>query len=336
MRLSLRTKDRVTALKWGLEALAVFEELLGMEPKDALMHLTRRLIDVQLLQPEAMTGGDLIRRRALGSVGARIIKRARRDLNLGEYLDGIYQELVLFNRATIEGEAIYDRLAPEEKVRHGGSSRSVDLSGLDAVLAELGAANTEAPATNVVNISAPASGAAHPRRSGPLHRPQAAQAAVGSKASSPEAYTLRYLMEDYFKRGGKKTGSDNRSNVERSVKLFEDLCPKVKTVDVMDLDLKLWDQLYEFVQEIPLLRGNATPDDLVTLTRDMKAKGEGYPKLSAATLNSNYLGAITRMISHGNRRRFFMWQAPSMVITEGKRASKSKAKAAFSPEGLPQ
>lgn len=39
-------------------------------------------------------------------------------------------------------------------------------------------------------------------------------------------YTLRYLAEDYFQHAGKKTGSDNRSNIERTLKLFEDLCPE--------------------------------------------------------------------------------------------------------------
>lgn len=33
VRMSLRTKDRVTAMKRGLETLAVLEELLRMEPK---------------------------------------------------------------------------------------------------------------------------------------------------------------------------------------------------------------------------------------------------------------------------------------------------------------
>src|SRR5690606_28209992 len=134
LRLSLRTKDRVTAIKRGLEALAVFEELLRMEPKDALMHLTRRLIDEQMLRPEAMTGDDLARRRALESVGAKIIKRARQDLDLGENLDGIYQELVHFNRATVEGEAIYDRLTPESRSRRSGEIAPIDLSRFDAVL----------------------------------------------------------------------------------------------------------------------------------------------------------------------------------------------------------
>ena len=50
LRLSLRTKDRAEALKWGLEALAVFEDLLRMEPEEALKHLTQRLIDKQMLQ----------------------------------------------------------------------------------------------------------------------------------------------------------------------------------------------------------------------------------------------------------------------------------------------
>jgi hypothetical protein len=76
LRLSLRTKDRPEALRRGLEALVVFEELLQMEPRDAVMHLTRRLVEEQLLRPEAMTGGDLNRRRALGHVGTRIIRRA--------------------------------------------------------------------------------------------------------------------------------------------------------------------------------------------------------------------------------------------------------------------
>src|SRR5690606_40363896 len=62
VRMSLRTKDRVTAIKRGLETLAVFEELLGMGPKDALTQLTRQLIDEQLIQPEDMTGTELIRR----------------------------------------------------------------------------------------------------------------------------------------------------------------------------------------------------------------------------------------------------------------------------------
>ncbi|NMA96682.1 MAG: hypothetical protein GX970_00995, partial [Phyllobacteriaceae bacterium] len=183
VRLSLRTKDRVTAIKRGLEALAVFEELLRMEPKDALMHLTRRLIDEQMLRPEAMTGDDLARRRALESVGAKIIKRARQDLDLGENLDGIYQELVHFNRATVEGEAIYDRLPPEEKVQPGAGNRVIDLSGFNAVLEGLGAAQTEVPPTDVADISAPAAVTALAPQPEPAQRPDAVPVVVSAKAS---------------------------------------------------------------------------------------------------------------------------------------------------------
>jgi hypothetical protein len=141
VRMSLRTKDRVTALKWGLEALAVFEELLSMEPKDALMHLTRQLIDEQLLKPEDMTGADLVRRRALGSVGTKIIGRAREELQLGENLDSIYQELVHFNRATVEGESIHDRMPSEARLQRSLQTTRIDLSRFDAVLDTLGASS---------------------------------------------------------------------------------------------------------------------------------------------------------------------------------------------------
>jgi hypothetical protein len=109
LRLSLRTKERTRAIRLALEALAVFEDLLRLEPQDALNKLTRYLVDEQLRQPAEMTGADLIRRRALGSAGAKIIRRARQELHLGEHLDGIYQELVHFNHATVKGEAIHDQ-----------------------------------------------------------------------------------------------------------------------------------------------------------------------------------------------------------------------------------
>jgi hypothetical protein len=329
VRLSLRTKDRVTAIKRGLEALAVFEELLRMEPKDALMHLTRRLIDEQMLRPEAMTGDDLARRRALESVGAKIIKRARQDLDLGENLDGIYQELVHFNRVTVEGEAIYDRLPPEEKVQRGVGNQVIDLSGFNAVLEGLGAAKTEASTTNVADISASAPVTAPAPRSEPVLRPDAAPAVVGAKVSPSATYTLRYLMEDYFQHAGKKTGSDNRSNIERALKLFEDLCPEVKILPVTDIPLAIWDGLHEFVQHIPDNRGRPTPENLVTFTRAAQATGKNYTKLSAATLNSNYLGAITRLVNHGNNRRLFNYRSPALVVSESKRATSSSGRAPF-------
>jgi hypothetical protein len=40
---------------------------------------------------------------------------------------------------------------------------------------------------------------------------------------------------------------------------------------VMEIPLPLWDQLYEFVQEIPHMRGRASPDNLVTFTREKQA-----------------------------------------------------------------
>lgn len=324
VRLSLRTKDRLTAIKRGLEALAVFEELLRMEPKDALMHLTRRLIDEQMLRPEAMTGDDLARRRALESVGAKIIKRARQDLDLGENLDGIYQELVHFNRATVEGEAIYDRLPPESRSRRSGEIASMDLSRFDVVLAALGASAPQ-PAS-VAPPRAPAvSMASEPEK--PMVQSTSVEASPPSPA--PVVYTLRFLAEDYFKNVGKGTGSDNRSNIERALNLFEDLCPEVKTLAVTDIPLPIWNQLHDFVQHIPDNRGRPTPKNLVAFTRAAQAKGTDYPKLSAATLNSNYLGAITRLVNHGNNRRLFNYRSPSLVVSEGKRATRSTGRAPF-------
>lgn len=324
VRMSLRTKDRVTALKWGLEALAVFEELLSMEPKDALMHLTRQLIDEQLLKPEDMTGADLVRRRALGNVGVKVIGRAREELHLGENLDSIYQELVYFNRATAEGESIHDRMPPEARSRRGAQAATIDLSRFDAVLDALGATRSQSgpvPPSHTSAIS-PASAPTPPTLQPAPERPSPITPA-------PVVYTLRFLAEDYFRNAGKGTGSDNRSNIERALKLFEDLCPEVKTLAVNDIPLAIWNELHDFVQHIPDNRGRPTPKDLVAFTRAAQAKGTDYPKLSAATLNSNYLGAITRLVNHGNNRRLLNYRSPSLVVSEGKRATKSSGRAPF-------
>ena len=160
-----------------------------------------------------------------------------------------------------------------------------------------------------------------------------AQASEGA-GEPDDVHTLRYLMDDYFKKIGKNTGSDNRANIERAVKMFEDLCPAVKTLAVPDIPLWLWDELYEFVQEIPEMRGRSSPANLVTFTRDMQAKGADYPKLKASTLNSNYLGAIIRLVRHGNRRRLFSYQSPMLVVAESKRATKGTNKAPFSSEEI--
>lgn len=319
VRLSLRTKDRAQALRWGLEALAVFEKLLRMEPGEALMYLTQSLIDEQLLQPTEMTGADLIRRRALGNVGAKIIRRAREDLQLGSELDTIYRELAFLNRATVEGEAYYGRKSSDEKKQEEAKAPKIDLSGFEAVLDRLGSRTASAK---------------------PKREPETPPATVSAKPVASEiegtpvpvegvVYTLRYLMADYFGHKGKNTGSDNRSNIERAVKMFEDLCPKVKTLAVFDIPLAIWDELYAFVQEIPDNRGRPSLENLVVFTRNMQAKGTDYPRLKAATLNSNYLGAITRLVNHGNKRRLFNYQSPHMVVSESKRVTKAKGRVPF-------
>lgn len=320
VRMSLRTKDRATALKRGLEALAVFEELLSMEPKDALMHLTRKLIDEQMLRPEDMTGADLVRRRALGNVGSKIIRRAREELRLGENLDAVYQELVHFNRATVEGEAINDRMPPEARLRRGGEIPTIDLSRFDAVLNGLGASALGSAAVAPIASAASVSELPTPPLSPKEPPPPSAE---------PVIYTLRYLAEDYFRNEGKGTGSDNRSNIERALKMFEDLCPEVKTLAVTDIPLPVWNKLHDFVQHIPDNRGRPTPKDLVAFTRAAQAKGTDYPKLRATTINSNYLGAITRLVNHGNNRRLYLYRSPSLVVSEGKRATRSSGRAPF-------
>src|SRR5690606_13391058 len=189
-----------------------------------------------------------------------------------------------------------------------------DLSGFDAVLEALGAAKPEAKPAAATPL--------------PLVRPAVPLKSVESgEAEQKDIHTLRALLDDYFKQVGKTTGSDNRANLERAVKMFEDLCPAVKTLAVPDIPLRLWDELYESVQEIPETRGRSSPANLVTFTRDMQAKGAAYPKLKASTLNSNYLGAITRLVRHGNRRRLFSYQSPPLVVAVSKRASQGTAKA---------
>ncbi|HVY15705.1 MAG TPA: site-specific integrase [Rhodopila sp.] len=325
LRLSLGTKDRAEAIRRGLEALAVFEELLRMEPQEALKHLTQRLIDEQLLQPAAMSGADLVRRRALGSVGNKIIRRAREELGLGEHLDTVYQELVHFNQATVQGEALYAARPKEAESRSGPYPAGVDLSGFDRILDALGAAPRREAASRPVD---PPAASRPPVPSSATHQP------APPPVSSGPVYTLRYLMTDYLGREGKTTGSDNRANIERAVKLFEDLCPEVRTLAVPDIPLAIWDQLHEFAQLIPQMRGRATPDNLVAFTRQMQAKGGDYPRLGATTLNSNYLGAITRLVRHGNRRRMFSFQAPSLMVHERRRASRSSGRAPFSAEEI--
>lgn len=119
-----------------------------------------------------MTGADLVRRRALSNVGAKITRRAREELQLGDNLDSIYGELVHFHRATLEGENIHDRMPPEVRSRRTAQAATIDLSRFDAVLDALGATRPQsgpAPSsyTSAINTtSAPTPQTLQPARKG--------------------------------------------------------------------------------------------------------------------------------------------------------------------------
>lgn len=98
--------------------------------------------------------------------------------------------------------------------------------------------------------------------------------------------------------------------------------------------MALWDELHDFVQAIPQMRGRATPENLVTFTREVQASGEDYPKLSRTTLNSKYLGAIGRLARYGNTRRLYTWQPQPLTIAADKRATMAKARVPFSSEEI--
>ena len=270
-----------------------------------------------------MTGSDLVRRRALANVGTKIVRRAREELGLGENLDAIYQELVLFNRATAEGEAAFDRKSVAETAV-GIEVDKPDLSGFDAVLDMLGAKKTS-----------PSGGSASKHLPAPIAPPLNAIARAAHFSTGVDgAFTLRYLLNDYFKRQGKHTGADNRANLERAVKMFEDLCPAVRTLPVTDIPLDIWDQLLDFVEKIPRLRGEASPENLVEFTLSLEAEGKPYPKLAATTLNSNYLGAITRLMRHGVNRRLFTFDVPQLTVGKRKRATVAAGRVPFSSEEI--
>src|SRR5690606_777758 len=175
-------------------------------------------------------------------------------------LDGIYQEIVYLNQATAEGEALFSKKAPEERDRSRSKATKIDLSGFDPILDALGAAPRSEAAPRAAVMDPPTTDPPAP------------------SAGGQAVHTLRFLMADYFGREGKNTGSDNRANIERAVKLFEDLCPQVRTLAAPDIPLAMWDELYEFVQIIPQMRGKAPPDDLVAFTRKLRTEGDKYPK----------------------------------------------------------
>jgi hypothetical protein len=73
--MSLRTSDRPTALRLGVGALSVFEELLSRETADGLIYLMEHIIQELNLDPQDMTRQDIIRRRALQVIDAKLIRR---------------------------------------------------------------------------------------------------------------------------------------------------------------------------------------------------------------------------------------------------------------------
>lgn len=121
----------------------------------------------------------------------------------------------------------------------------IDLSAFDAVLSDLGPV-TRVPETSIAIVTAP------------NRMPQLEK----TSAKAETIWTLLALMDDYFKRDGKGTGS---GNVERAIKMFEDLSPQVKNLPTADIPLDIWDELYEFVQLIPMQRGRAVVGQLCLL-----------------------------------------------------------------------
>ncbi|SDG84286.1 hypothetical protein SAMN04487974_109154 [Pelagibacterium luteolum] len=175
-------------------------------------------------------------------------------MNLGENLDGIYQELVHFNHATVQGEALHDQRG----------ERDAGEPLFNPATTKVGEAPLFQSQIDDSILSLPPSAA-------PASEP-VPSVSNGTKQSDVIP-TLRGLMDDYFKRDGGGTGSDDQTNIRRAVRLFEDLCPQVQTMLVPEIPLRLWDELYEFVQFIPLQRGTKSPENLVAFTREKLALG---------------------------------------------------------------
>lgn len=101
--MSSRTSDRPTAGRLSVGALSVFEELLLKETEDGLIHLMDHLIRELDLSPEDMTREDIIRRRALQAIGAKLIRRVG-DVRVVDRISGpLREEFVHFNYATERG-----------------------------------------------------------------------------------------------------------------------------------------------------------------------------------------------------------------------------------------
>lgn len=123
---------------------------------------------------------------------------------------------------------------------------------------------------------------------------------------------MRALLELHMRRSGKETGADNKANVERALALYEAVLPRGRTTPVTRISLKEWNEVYDFFVKIPASRGQQV-DDLAGHTRRMIASGESYQTLSPTTLNSNYLGALTRLINFGKNQRQFLMTTPNLL-----------------------
>jgi integrase len=326
LRMSLRTSDRPTALRLGVGALSVFEELLSKETADGLIHLMEHIIQELDLNPDDMTRDDIIRRRALQVIGAKLIRRVG-DVKVVDQISGpLREEFVHFNYATERGAArleLIERRAAGETVVVPPRQPMPDLSDLRQALRAF--STDDAPdAAHAVQYDTPS--------------PAAPATAAGAQPQHTEAetdatetvWTMRALLDHYMARDGKETGADNKANVERAVTLFEAVLPRARTVPVMELGLKEWNEVYDFFVKIPAARGQQI-DDLAAYTRKMIASGESYQTLSPTTLNSNYLGVLTRLINFGKNQRQFLMTTPNLTVRKAKRATSSTDRVPFTP-----
>jgi hypothetical protein len=156
--MSLRTSDRPTALRLGIGALAVFEELLSMETEDGLIHLMERIIQELDLSPEDMTSEDLIRRRALQMIGNKLIRRVGDASAVDAICPPLREEFVHFNHATVRGEVHADlvqKRAAGLNVIVPPRRQGPDLSGLrEALHAFLGTDRPDGEAMASGNVQA--------------------------------------------------------------------------------------------------------------------------------------------------------------------------------------
>lgn len=257
--MSLRTSDRPTALRLGVGALSVFEELLSKETKDGLIHLMEHIIQELDLNPDDMTREDVIRRRALQVIGAKLIRRVGDVKVVDSISEPLRAEFVHFNYATERGAArleLVERRAAGENVVVPPRQPMPDLSDLrqalrafstdDAPDATLVSAGPMAPPVPVLTAEAVQRSEAVQAVQYDTPLPPAPETATGAQPQNTEAetdatgtvWTMRALLDHYMARDGKETGGDNKANVERAVTLFEAVLPRARTVPVMELGLK--------------------------------------------------------------------------------------------------